>query len=73
MVGVYDYIFGCGLGSNYGNWYLSSSKNILELRFDFEFILEGYDNNLCLEVSFYIVNIVVVNIMFVICFYECLG
>ncbi|ENY4954304.1 autotransporter outer membrane beta-barrel domain-containing protein, partial [Escherichia coli] len=42
--GAYDYTLGRGPGSNYGNWYLSSSKNTPEPRPDPEPTPEGHDN-----------------------------
>ncbi|AJG11413.1 autotransporter outer membrane beta-barrel domain-containing protein [Escherichia coli] len=71
--GAYDYTLGRGPGSNYGNWYLSSSKNTPEPRPDPEPTPEGHDNNLRPEAGTYTTNLVAANTMFVTRLHERLG
>lgn len=71
--GAYDYTLGRGQGSNYGNWYLNSSKNTPEPRPDPEPAPGGHDNNLRPEASSYTANIAAANTMFVTRLHERLG
>jgi len=67
--GAYDYTLGRGQGSNYGNWFLTSSKNTPESRPD----PEPTPDNLRPEASSYTANIAAANTMFVTRLHERLG
>lgn len=79
--GAYDYTLGRGQGSNSGNWYLTSGKNMTapELKPETkpetkpEPAPEHYDNDLRPEAGSYTANMAAVNTMFVTRLHERLG
>lgn len=78
-VGVYVYMLVKGKGNDEKNWYLISKWDGVMLVDIFDFINNFFvvDSEgllvYCLEVGSYISNIVVVNLLFSYCLYDCLG